>query len=341
MSNDGFLFNDVMIRMVSRGMVLFVSLFFPALSMASSPPPHIVIFILENKGYSQIIGNSHAPFLNALAKKNMVMTNYHAMTHPSLPNYVELVAGSSGTSHSDDPSQRFAVSTVVDKLESKGFTVSGYFEGLPYAGFDGDRYPSRHPVYVQKHNPFMLIPSLRNDPKRAVFDRPLEDLDKDLKRGHLPNLSYVVPGLCHDMHGGGACKKNSTSSLIEAGDLFMSKWVPKIMASEDFRKGGVILIVWDEGRGFFHHPFLRQPFPGKGGRVPLICVTSRHKGHLEFSEYSDHRVLLNAILARFGLSSVPNGDPPSRFPGVFMEDDYPGSGTFFYPGKISTTQEKQ
>lgn len=341
MSMAGFPLRSFMIKKISRALVLAVCLFSPALSIASPEPPHIVIFILENKGFSQIIGNPQAPFLNALAKNNMIMTNYHAMTHPSLPNYVELVAGSSGTSHSDDPSQRFVVSTVVDKLKSKGLTVSGYFEGMPYAGFSGDRYPSRHPVYVQKHNPFMLIPSLRNDPKRASFDRPIQDLDSDLRSGHLPDLSYVVPGLCHDMHGGSACKSNRTSSLIKTGDSFMAKWVPKVMASESFKKGGIIFIVWDEGRGFFHHPFLRQPFPGKGGRVPFICVTSRHKGHLEFSEYSDHRVLLNAILSRFGLSSVPNGDPASRFPGVFVEDEHPRNGAFFYPGETSTAQAKK
>lgn len=327
-------------RNVSKAFVLAMTLFPPTVSIAYAEPPHIVIFILENKDFSQIIGNPQAPFLNALAKNNMLMTNYHAMTHPSLPNYMELISGSSKTSHSDDPSQRFAVSTVVDKLESKGFTVSGYFEGMPYAGFRGDRYPLRRPIYVQKHNPFMLVPSLRGDPKRASFDRPLKDLDAELKRGHLPYLSYIVPGLCHDMHGGSACKSNRTSSLIGAGDSFMAKWVPKVMASEDFKKGGVIFIVWDEGSGFFHHPFLRQRFPGKGGRVPLICVTSRHTGHLEFSEYSDHRVLLNAILSRFGVASVANGESASLFPGIFVEDEHPMKGTFFYPGAISTVQAK-
>jgi hypothetical protein len=335
------LFSYVIGKRLYGSLVLGISLFFSTISIAWAMPPHIVVFILENKGFSQIIGNSEAPFLNALAKKNMIMTNYHAMTHPSLPNYVALISGSSVARHSDDPSQRFSVSTVVDRLESNGFTVSGYFEGMPYDGFRGDRYPSRHPIYVQKHNPFMLVSSLRQDPKRERFDRRLEDLDSDLKSGRLPDLSYVVPGLCHDMHGGKACKSNRTSSLIGAGDTFMAKWVPKVMASDAFKKGGVILIVWDEGGGFFRHPFLRQSFPGKGGRVPLICVTSQHKGHMEFSEYSDHRILLNAILSRFGLPAIANGEPSSLFPGVFLEDENPRSGTFFYPGAISTAQARQ
>ncbi len=309
--------------------------------MAQAASPHIVLFILENKGFSQIIGNPDAPFLNQLANNNMVMTNYHAMTHPSLPNYMELISGSSGTSHSDNPSQRFSGPTVLDLMRSKGLTVKGYFEGLPYAGFDGPRYPDHHPVYVQKHNPFMLVPRLRHDPRKSTFDHPLKDLEKDLSDGHLPELAYVVPGLCHDMHGGRACSSNRNAALIRAGDRFMSSWVSKVERSSQWKRGGVILIVWDESGRFFSRPFADRHLPGKGGRVPLICVTSTASGHRTFSEYADHRILLNAILSRFGLPPVANGEKSSSFPGIFLEDRHPNDGTFFYPKRADTVQSQR
>ena len=43
---------------------------------------------MENHGYGQVIGSSSAPFENQLAAQCGLATNYHAVTHPSLPNYI-------------------------------------------------------------------------------------------------------------------------------------------------------------------------------------------------------------------------------------------------------------
>src|SRR5262245_25706402 len=55
---------------------------------------HIVVVILENHAYSQIIDASDAPFLNTLAASGAVMTQSYAITHPSQPNYLALFSGS-------------------------------------------------------------------------------------------------------------------------------------------------------------------------------------------------------------------------------------------------------
>ena len=48
----------------------------------------------ENHGYSEIIGNPLAPFINSLTGQNGVATQYSAVSHPSLPNYLSLTGGS-------------------------------------------------------------------------------------------------------------------------------------------------------------------------------------------------------------------------------------------------------
>ena len=45
-------------------------------------PAHIVVIVMENHAYSQIIGSSSAPYINSLAKGYDVATNYTAITHP-------------------------------------------------------------------------------------------------------------------------------------------------------------------------------------------------------------------------------------------------------------------
>jgi hypothetical protein len=55
---------------------------------------HVFLIMMENHGYSQLIGNPNAPFINQLAKTANLATNYYAIAHPSLTNYLEVVGGS-------------------------------------------------------------------------------------------------------------------------------------------------------------------------------------------------------------------------------------------------------
>ena len=55
---------------------------------------HVFLIMMENHGYDQIVNNPNAPFINALAKKANVATNYFGVAHPSLTNYLEVVGGS-------------------------------------------------------------------------------------------------------------------------------------------------------------------------------------------------------------------------------------------------------
>jgi hypothetical protein len=55
---------------------------------------HVFLIMMENHGYSQIVGNPYAPFVNEYIKKVNVGTNYYAVAHPSLTNYLEVTGGS-------------------------------------------------------------------------------------------------------------------------------------------------------------------------------------------------------------------------------------------------------
>src|SRR3979411_1773776 len=65
---------------------------------------HVYLVMMENHGYSQIIDNPNAPFINALAKSGNLAKNYFAIGHPSLTNYLEVVGGSNfGVENDNDP----------------------------------------------------------------------------------------------------------------------------------------------------------------------------------------------------------------------------------------------
>lgn len=55
---------------------------------------HVFLIMMENHAYSQIIGNPNAPFINQMAQSANLSTNFYAVGHPSLTNYLEVVGGS-------------------------------------------------------------------------------------------------------------------------------------------------------------------------------------------------------------------------------------------------------
>jgi len=55
---------------------------------------HVYVIMMENHGYGQILNNPNAPFANQLAHAANLATNYFAIAHPSLTNYLEVVGGS-------------------------------------------------------------------------------------------------------------------------------------------------------------------------------------------------------------------------------------------------------
>ena len=61
----------------------------------TSPPTytHVVWIWMENHSYSSIIGSSQAPYINSVATECGLATNYHNVSHPSLPNYVAATSG--------------------------------------------------------------------------------------------------------------------------------------------------------------------------------------------------------------------------------------------------------
>jgi len=63
---------------------------------------HVFVIMMENHGYSQIINNPNAPFINQYAKSANLAKNYFAVAHPSLTNYLEVVGASNFGVHSDN-----------------------------------------------------------------------------------------------------------------------------------------------------------------------------------------------------------------------------------------------
>ena len=63
-------------------------------SAAPKALDHVFVIMMENHGFAQIINNPYAPFINQEALSANLASNYFAVAHPSLTNYLEVIGGS-------------------------------------------------------------------------------------------------------------------------------------------------------------------------------------------------------------------------------------------------------
>jgi acid phosphatase len=89
-----------------------------------------------------------------IASQGITLTNYEAITHPSQPNYIAAVGGSTHGFTSDNfGTIDSSVQTIVDLLEAKGISWGEYQEDMPYSGFEGNYVNQQTGAndYVRKH----------------------------------------------------------------------------------------------------------------------------------------------------------------------------------------------
>jgi hypothetical protein len=286
---------------------------------ASAPAPHVphaVIIMVENKDPSDIVGNKHAPYINRLIRTYGFASNYYGVTHPSLPNYLSLIAGTFLNTWDDWDGNRYNARTVADELEARHLTWKAYMGGLPSTGFTGDMYPARNPIYESKHDPFVLMRSIRNSPSRRRNIVNDAQIYRDLKGRSLPTLSFISPDLCHDMHGiigsGSPCPARA-NRLIAAGDSYLSHLIPAIMRSRQWTGDSTIFLLWDEAEKAITGCCL-DPKGDGGGRTIAIVISRQGPRHFRSATAYNHYSVLKTLQDVWGLGCLANTCKPQVKP---------------------------
>ncbi|WP_457032550.1 alkaline phosphatase family protein [Kitasatospora sp. P5_F3] len=155
-------------------------------------PDHVVVVVMENHAYSQIIGSSSAPYINNTLKAGGAnLTASYGLTHPSEPNYYMLFSGSA-QGRTDDSCVSvgsMSAANLGSELIAAGKTWGSYNEGLPSQGST----TCSSGKYAQKHNPWF---GFNNVPTNTAYTMTQFPTDYTT----LPKVSFVVPDLCNDMH---------------------------------------------------------------------------------------------------------------------------------------------
>jgi phospholipase C len=226
--------------------------------------------------------------------------------------------------------------TIADQLVAAHLSWKTYQESLPPSGAAGvnnsdgyytdgtdfsNIFPTLNPplatsdlvdLYAVKHNPFAYFANVQSGAEKAnnlanVVDFIGGDgLYADLRSGHVPSFSFIVPNQCNDQHGrgnaGAFCNFDPTDNgtqaglnpaLIYRGDVTIQQIVTAILDSPAWKAGdNAIVVVWDE------NDYSQAPNINK---VLLIVQTNYGPHGVQSKNFYTHFSLLKSMESGFGL----------------------------------------
>jgi hypothetical protein len=241
--------------------------------------PLVVIF-MENHEQGDVANSSSAPYQNELARRGRTYTNYFAITHPSLPNYLAFASGSThGKTNDDITAGEIDGPDLWTQLTAAGIKWAVYEESMPSPCFTQYSSGSMPGDYALKHNPAMPFRGVASSDEECHRVQPLTQMDPK----QLPPVSFITPNECSDAH----------SCDLSTGDAWLREHVPPLLAG-----GADVIITYDEGT-----TDLGANGAG-GGRVLAVEAGPGVPNGVQVTRPMNHYSLLAGIEQRFHLARL-------------------------------------
>ena len=238
-------------------------------------PQRIAVVVLENREYDEVIGNEDdAYYINRLAKRFGLATQYYGITHPSLPNYLAMIGGSTFGIEDDCTDCTVHGRNLVDQLVAHHVSWKAYMQGLPAPCWKGEEAGD----YTLDHNPFFYFPSIRDNEARCHRVVPFTQYAKDRASGRLPRFIWITPDRCEDGHDCGTW----------TSDQFVHRTVPGLLKS--LGENGLLFLTYDEG-----HSDDGCCEKAHGGRIVTIVAGPGARRQFRSDEEHSHYSLLRTI----------------------------------------------
>lgn len=244
-------------------------------------PDHVLVVVLENKSESQVI--REAPYLAGLAGTGAALTDMHAETHSSQPNYLALFAGDQFGIPDDSCPHTITAPNLASELLAAGLSFAAYSEDLPEPGYPGCRAGG----YVRKHSPWT---NFTNVP--ATVEQPLTAMPTDFAA--LPTVAFLIPNLCHDMH----------DCPVAAGDDWLRQTVDPYLRWA-MTHHSVLIVTFDESG------------PASADNHIATVLVGRPIAPGPVPERADHYRLLRTIEDMYGLPPLGHSATTTALTGIW------------------------
>ncbi len=246
----------------------------------------MMIVMFENTDFKAALAQ---PAFSDLARRGALLTKYYAVTHPSQPNYVALIAGST-RGVASDADVDLPGKNIGDLLEAAKKSWKVYAEKYP----GGCALKARAGTYVRKHTPFLSFLDVQKNRARCARIVPAGRLEADVRLGRLPDYSLYIPDLNDDGH--------DTSPAYAAG-WFAGRFGP-LLSNPRFMDGMLLAVTFDEdsqgrddgGKGLNHN------------RVYAVLYGAMIRPSSSSDKRYTHYSLLRLAEDNWGLARLGSGD---------------------------------
>lgn len=240
------------------------------LSAVEGVPPlnHVFVIVGENTEIGQLTTSKMPYLMGVLAPQSAVLTNYWALTHYSLPNYIGLHSGQWTTAQQLDggvAANHQTVDNLFNQLRTAGLTHTTWLESqaAPCYLVDSGAKATMNPCPVH-HNPqpyFDNVNGVTASPNNQgsaycqltnlPASSPAGGVGMDLflqalasNASTIANYNLIIPNACNDAHDN--CQPNGNPLITF--DQWLQNVVPRIQ-SYIVQNGGLLIILFDEGTG--------------------------------------------------------------------------------------------
>ncbi|KAI8059173.1 phosphoesterase family-domain-containing protein [Gongronella butleri] len=257
----------------------------------------VVVIVLANGNYDDVTKDVY--FSSLPTRHNgLLLTNYEAVAHPSQPNYVGMISGSSSGVMMDLKTNIKGRESIVDALEDKGISWKAYQEDYPD---DGKCHTDMAIAnYRRIHNPFMSFNSISSDAKRCANIVAASQLDTDIKNNAVPQFVFYTPNV----------KNNGADTGLAVASNWTKTFLESRINNKAFSKNTLFVLTWDQHAGSMS---LKNQVPAYLFG-PAVQRTAKTDGN-PYSHYS----IVETIRANWGLPAI-DGDKNDKISPFVTKD---------------------
>lgn len=253
---------------------------------------HVVLVVLENQNYADVVGSANAPYLNSLIAQGTLATNYYANSHPSIGNYMMMTTGSLVTTN-DEYTGTVSPPEIVSALTGAGKSWMVFAEAIPAAGYTGGDTGA----YLKRHNPLSYFTDVEGTASAANIV-PFAQL-ATAAAGTLPNFTMVVGNIYDVGHNCEPTVTTCTTAVeLQQTDAWLKSTLPQILSNASFQASGLLAITFDESS---------TDNTNGGGQVATVLLGTNVKAGYQATGLYQHQNLLRLMLEAQGVEALPNG----------------------------------
>jgi hypothetical protein len=275
---------------ISR-LLMFLALVCTAAAAVAAPPlppvHHVIVLVLENQSFEATFGRPSARsyLTHTLPSKGVLLRNYYAIGHYSLPNYIAMISGQGPNDATQMDCPQFSelnastdsldrdgqlpgvgcvypasVGTLASQLQAAGLRWRAYMEDMgndlqreratcahpDVGGVDRTEQAQATDQYATRHDPFVYFHGVIDDAARCNDTVVnLNELPHDLERIETTPNFIFITPNLCNDGHDKPCVDGKTGGL-DAIDGFLREWMPRIEKAPAFRADGMLVVTFDE-----------------------------------------------------------------------------------------------